>query len=214
MKIIYKVQNKVSSKVYIGATTKTINKRKTDHFQKSNGGVGSKFQDAISIYGIEAFTWEQIDTANNINELAEKEKHYIIKYNSYKNGYNNDRGGGIKKKVYQYDMISGKLVNTYENLAAAAISVNVVKQSISNACLGHNISCKGFYWSYVLYVSFNNRKDIRRKPVAKLDLCENLIEKYVSVSEASRKCGISKTCISRCCRGERSSSDGFKWRYI
>lgn len=72
--IVYKILNKNNRKIYIGATTRTIEERKKDHQQKSNPGIGGYFQEAIGTYGPDAFEWAQIDTANDVNELAEKEK--------------------------------------------------------------------------------------------------------------------------------------------
>ena len=45
------------------------------------------------------------------------------------------------------------------------------------------------------------------------DLTGMELAKYNSASEASRKTGISKTCITRCCRGERKNSGGYIWEY-
>lgn len=42
---------------------------------------------------------------------------------------------------------------------------------------------------------------------------EEFIENFKSASEASRKTGISRTCIARCSRGERGQSGGFLWNY-
>ncbi len=212
--IVYKVQNKENGKVYIGATTKTVEERKQDHIQKSEIGTGSYFQEAIGTYGPGAFSWEQIDTANDINELATKEKQYNIEYKSLENGYNSDCGGGVQKNVYQYDMEDGRLIGTYDSLESAASAVSAANKSISNACLGYNKSCNGYYWSYTLTEPYVIPKDLRRKEVMQLDLYGNLIARFVSVSEASKYSGISKTCISRCCRGEREQSGGFLWNYI
>lgn len=72
--LVYKVTNQVTGEAYIGATTKSIEERKTDHMLKASKGTGSCFQEAIATYRPEDFSWEQIDTANSVNELAEKEK--------------------------------------------------------------------------------------------------------------------------------------------
>ncbi|WP_416382011.1 hypothetical protein [Maribacter sp. BPC-D8] len=40
-----------------------------------------------------------------------------------------------------------------------------------------------------------------------------MIYTYLSIVEASKITGISKTCISRCCRGERKQSGGYLWKY-
>lgn len=45
--IIYKAVNLITNEVYIGATTKSIEERKIDHFQKSDTNNCYKFQNAI-----------------------------------------------------------------------------------------------------------------------------------------------------------------------
>lgn len=100
--IVYKVCNKENGNVYIGATVKSLEERKADHIQKSKSDNGSYFQEAIGTYGPGAFSWEQIDTADNINELAKKEKEYIMVYNSLNEGYNMDCGGGVMKSIFKY----------------------------------------------------------------------------------------------------------------
>ena len=102
-KIVYAVINTITGNKYIGATTKNLEERKRDHLQKARKKVDGNFQNALKTYGPEAFDWVQIDTANSSNELADKEKDYIIKYNTKDNGYNSDRGGGFQKNIYQYD---------------------------------------------------------------------------------------------------------------
>ena len=179
----------------------------------SKKGVRSYFQEAIGTYGPGAFSWEQIDTANDVNELADKEKQYIVQYDSHAEGYNGDTGGGIKKNVYQYRMTDGRLVDQYDCLESAANAVSAVRQSISNACLGYNLSCNGYYWSYTLTEPYVIPRDLRKKSVRQLDLTGIFITVYQSVAEASRLTGLSKTCISRCCRGERKQSGGFIWQY-
>lgn len=209
---IYKAQNKHTGEVYIGATTHSIHQRKLDHVERANRGEKGQFQEAIGTYGPEAFAWEQIDTANSSDELAQKEKEYIIKYDSKVNGYNSDAGGGFRKTIHQYSIEDGTLVNTFDSLQSAANAINVTKKAIGNACLGQNKTCNGYVWSYSSTFPIS-LKDERKKKVIQLDLQDNFITKYNSVAEASRQSGISKTCISRVCRGERKDSGGFKWKY-
>lgn len=54
-----------------------------------------------------------------------------------------------------------------------------------------------------------------KRPVIQLDLNNNIINQFDSVSEARKQLGyISNNCISRVCRGERKSYKGFRWQYI
>ena len=211
---VYKVVNNKTQEVYIGATTKSIEERKIDHQRKSKNGLGSYFQEALGTYGFDAFNWEQVDTASNINELAEKEAEYILKYNSFEVGYNSNKGsGGFKKKVYQYSVETGELLNSYDDLTCAGNAVDATKKSISNVCLNIDKTCRGFYWSYSSTDDFHSSIDLRKKEVIQYSLKGSLLAHYISVAEASRISGISKTCISRCCRGEREQSGGFHWKY-
>lgn len=210
--IIYKATNTITQEVYIGATTKSLEERKRDHLQKANKKVGSYFQEAIGTYGPEAFSWEQIDTASSNDELASKEIRYISEYNALEKGLNSDSGGGIKKTVYKYNL-DGSLNATFENLTLASNTIGVRKQDISRACWNVNQTLGGYLWSYNRTESFVPELDNRKKEVIQSFLDGGFITQYISVAEASRTTGVSKTCISRCCRGEREQSGGFLWKY-
>lgn len=211
-KIIYKVINNITNQIYIGATTKSIEERKQDHFQKTLSGSELKFHSAINTYGTNSFVWEQIDTAESIDELAKKEIQYIEEFETNSKGYNSDKGGGFKKTIYKYNL-DGSLNCTYNTLSEASNTLNLRKQDISRACWSVNHTLRGFLWSYDYFKTFKPNTDNRKKEVLQYNLNGNLLAKYVSASEASRKTGISKTCITRCCRKERQQSRGFIWEY-
>jgi group I intron endonuclease len=211
---IYKVTNNVNNLVYIGMTTTSIDERKKDHLKKSKKGKSYAFQNAIATYGADAFKWEQIDTAVTTDELAKKEKEYILEYNSKEQGYNSDSGGGIQKTVYQYDFIKGELVDKYTNLSIAGAVIGLNKQDLSMVCLSVNKVCKGFYWTYDFVENFIPLKDRRKKKVHQYNLQGEFVNEYNSVSEASKHTGCNKTGIGKVSRGERKSCGGFSWKYL
>jgi group I intron endonuclease len=209
--LVYKATNLETGEAYIGTTTKSIEERKADHIQKANKGTGRCFQEAIVTYGPDSFSWEQIDTANSLNELAEKEKQYIINYNSKEEGYNKDSGGGFKKTVYQYNQ-DGALIASYNSLKEVGLTLNHDKRRVSNACTTAT-PWQGSYWSYSQSNSFKIITDGRKKKVFQYNYNGELVAEFISVAEASSSTGLSKSCISRCCRGERQSSGGYIWKY-
>ncbi|KJD31244.1 NUMOD1 domain-containing protein,endonuclease [Tamlana nanhaiensis] len=211
--IIYTVKCEITGEFYVGATTDSLEQRKLDHIERANRGEKHPFAKAIATHGAEAFTWEMTDTANTTDELARKEKEYINKLKSKETGYNCNSGGGFKKTVYQYSIEDGSLVNTYDCLQNAASAVSAHKNAIGNACIGQNKTCKGYYWSYNFSVPFSPEKDLRKKQVIQYTLAGKQVATYESVAEASKKTSVSKTCISRVCRGEREYSGGYKWSY-
>lgn len=94
MYYIYKITNLINNKIYIGLTTKTITERFYYHLRDSKlakSGIDS----AIRKYGVENFKVEEIDTADTIEELKNKEIYWIAEYNSTNNkiGYNQTIGG-------------------------------------------------------------------------------------------------------------------------
>lgn len=210
---IYRVLNRLTNKFYIGATAKEMENRKNDHIQKAAKKVGSKFQEAIASYPPEAFEWVQIDTANSPNELAEKEKEYVLKYDAKDNGYNADRGGGIQKNIYQYDLDTGNLLATFPQLEYAAFTVGVDKRTISKACLGEIKNCKGFYWSYNLADTFKAENDLRKKKVFQFTELGVFSRSYNSVAEASEITGVNRSSIAKCCRGIYFSAGDYIWKY-
>ena len=90
--IIYKAENILNNKIYIGQTTKTLEKRKQAHLNKVKNGSQFYFHSAIRYHGEDNFVWSIIDTANSIQELNEKENYWIEYYKSYKYGYNCTKG--------------------------------------------------------------------------------------------------------------------------
>ncbi len=212
-RIIYKVINKLNGKTYVGASTDSLESRKNDHRQKAAKKVGSKFQEAIASYPSEAFEWVQIDTANSTNELADKEKEYVIKYDAKDNGYNADRGGGFQKNIYQYDVETGFLLSKFSSLEEASREVEVDRKTISKACLGEIKICAGYFWSYSLAENFQPEADKRKKKVFQFYEHGELVRSYDSVAEASQITGVNRSSIAKCCRGEYKYAGDYYWDY-
>lgn len=91
--IIYKAENKVNGKCYIGQTRHSLEHRKRDHLACAKNGVNTHFYQALRKYGSENFEWTIICSTNDKKHLNELETFYIQKYNSIKHGYNMVDGG-------------------------------------------------------------------------------------------------------------------------
>lgn len=110
--IIYKIENKVNGKVYIGQTVNTFNKRYQGRgvgaervyqsmlfAKKNNRGYNTHLFNAMNKYGVENFTVEILCQCNTVESLNKKEERYIRKYKSDNQefGYNTLKGGENKK---------------------------------------------------------------------------------------------------------------------
>lgn len=94
---IYKYQNKLNGKIYIGQST-DIERRYQQHLwdaeKRPEQGTGIDL--AINKYGINNFTFEIIEQCNS-DQLDERERFWIEYFNSYTDGYNRTPGGSSLK---------------------------------------------------------------------------------------------------------------------
>lgn len=97
MYYIYKIENIVNHKIYIGLTNNIV-RRRTRHFTdlKYNRHDNSFLQKEYNIYGKDKFIFN-IEYEDDITyeEIGEKEQEYIKLYDSYRNGYNQNEGGNF-----------------------------------------------------------------------------------------------------------------------
>lgn len=95
---VYKHTCTISGKSYIGQTINGIKKRWTGHkaLAKSKAQPSNHFHNAIRKYGTNAFKHIVLEDNIDLHLLNDKEAYYILKYNTYKEGYNssprNDNG--------------------------------------------------------------------------------------------------------------------------
>lgn len=82
---IYIIKNDINDKVYIGQTTQPLYKRFNQHFSHPCSAIVEDMR-TIGKQHFSIFLLD--DTATNLDELLEKEKYYVEKYNSFKRGYN------------------------------------------------------------------------------------------------------------------------------
>lgn len=93
--IIYKITNLVDKKLYIGQTIGSLKDRWNQHLSPRSCCI--KLKNAIQTHGKENFVIEQIDSANNIDELNRKEEFWIKELNTIALGYNLIEGGYNRK---------------------------------------------------------------------------------------------------------------------
>lgn len=105
MYCIYKAQNKINNKCYVGFTSNALKKRKYQHKQKAYQNSPFAFHDAIRKYGWNNFEWEILyESWDGEHCLTIMEPFFISEYNSFgEHGYNMDKGGrkgmmGLKRK--------------------------------------------------------------------------------------------------------------------
>ncbi|MFZ4411505.1 MAG: GIY-YIG nuclease family protein [Bacteroidales bacterium] len=95
--IIYKITNLINQKIYIGQTIQPMQKRWQAHCHKNSRCL--HLAGAIKQYGKESFKIEQIDTADTLDSLNDKEEFWIAFFDCMnpKIGYNLMSGGKSRR---------------------------------------------------------------------------------------------------------------------
>ena len=130
---IYKIENQLNNKIYIGQS-KNITQRWKEHRARYQIKDSPLYR-AIRKYGIENFSFEVIEECE-INQLDEREIYWITFYNSYKNGYNQTSGGEgrhgpLKLSEEQVSEIYERLKST-ETMESIAKDYGISHVTVSN----------------------------------------------------------------------------------
>lgn len=279
MAYIYKISNNINDKVYIGKTLYSIQRRWKQHLYNAKSRKDLQHMPlyfAMNVHGIEHFSISEVEQVKDYHLLSQRQKYWIIKFDSYNHGYNATKGGdgsllydydyiwelwneGLKikdiskivgcndfvvrtvldlykipteeriqrsyedqiasyvpyqKAVEQLDINTEQVLKQYSSLSEAAKAVAGDSSNISKVCKGINKTYHGYKWRYKDNITYIN-KNFSSRPVCKLDLkTGEIIETYLSISQAARSVKGDSSYISKVCRGKQHSSKGFGWCYL
>lgn len=117
-----------------------------------------------------------------------------------------------EKKVYQYSLTTGELLNEFSNCTEAAKAVDGNNGSISYCARGKCFSSYGYSWLYSKLDYY--KPSIQGKiPILQYDLNDNFIQEWESATNVKNELGFNNSAITNCCKGKIKSSYGFKWKY-
>ena len=223
---IYCIENLLNRKKYIGYTKNDIETRWNQHLSKTHHKEDNSILHlAIEKYKEHNFAIYSICKleSNTIDGLMEnlkcEEKSYIAKYNTIApNGYNILPGGETVPinritKIYQYTM-DGEFVQLYESITNA-IQLNGFKDNPKNGkllnCLYSSHCAFGFLWDTApnsnikqIYLEYINNRYKRKNggAIIRFDINMNVIQKYASITEASKCTGLPYSSIHAACCGK------------
>lgn len=145
MRYIYYIKNLSNSKFYIGLT-ENPKRRKTRHFSdlRNNKHDNNHLQNSFNKYGEGNFEFKIIHKEFCApDRISELEKEYIIKYNSYTDGYNMNQGGfdnnGFVSMFSKDDVFNILATAKYVNMSGTYLSeiFNTTSASISRVLNGY-----------------------------------------------------------------------------
>jgi len=217
---VYIIKNKVNGKFYIGSSIE-INDRFYDHKRtlKYGNHHSIKLQRAYSKYGKENFSFEILEEMNfekpydkfAVSKVLECREQYFLNTLLFANEKNNK----FDKLGYNVCRIAGRtlgLKRSDEAKEKSSITMKKMwmddsyKNKMSKALMGAN--------------NGNTREGLARfnvlvksLPVVQYDKKGNFIQEFNSVREAGRYQNCSPSNISRACKMQIKTSQGYIWRF-
>ena len=117
-----------------------------------------------------------------------------------------------------------QFIKKFDTISLSAKGTGISYDTILNCCNRKQKTSGGFIWMYeVDYIKYKNgeiscewlKVDLFTRKVVQLDLNNNYIKTFNSITDASRAVNLkSKGSISSCCKNKRKSAGGFKWFYL
>lgn len=153
----------------------------------------------------------QVSNLGRVKALERKYEHrtypsIILKLRKDTSGYlqaflykNNKRKAWLVHRLVAINFIENQ--NNYKE-------VNHIDEDKTNNQVNNLEWCDRNY-----NVNFGNRTLNTERKIEQYDLQGNLIKKWNSISEASRKLHIACSGISACCRGVNKTCNGYVWKY-
>ena len=204
--VIYLITNKLNGKQYVGQTTRTLREREMEHARK-NGIVGS----AIRKYGRENFDIKQIDSADSVEMLNQKEIDWIVKletktpygYNLC-NGGNNTRGFNHREdtRIIMAEKKKG-MYKGKDNPFYGKKHSEETRKRMSEAWTEERKQ-------QLAEASRERNPKLFAVRVRNVDTGEV----FNSIKEAADTYDLKPTHITRVCRGRRKTTGGFRWEYV
>ena len=197
MPYIYKIENNLNGKIYIGATTQSVEDRWKQHLSERNRSGHRPLYKAMNKYGIENFSVKIIEETNN---LEERERYWIEYYRSFKYGYNATFGGQGKTYV-DHDIILALWRDEIHKIT------NYDEGAIRKVLKSNNISKNE---------RFMRGQLAKQSPIAMLDKdTKEILRVFSSLREAHDFLGKQQNGhIAAVCNGKRKVAYGYSWKRL
>lgn len=214
---IYKIENKITHKVYIGQSI-DIRRRWCTH--RTNTTSKQYIDQAIQQEGADQFTFEVLEECA-VEDLNQREQYYIKLYNAHIDGYNCTKGGkgalGATIKLSEKDVedIYQLLLNTKTPQSEIAAQYQVGEDTVSEINHGKTRRLDGYSFPLRPY---KKPKLIQDKPipVSQLLTSEILLKEFEelrSFAAIGRKYNVSPTQIRRIALKYGWTAESLKQRF-
>ena len=177
--IIYCLYCKETNRYYVGQTIKELNKRWQEHLYEAKRMSPNPLYKAIRKYGAGSFNIKIIEECD-VSLLDERETHWIEKYNSYLDGYNQTSGAGGQYRITED--VKKRISETMTGKEKTIDHISKISKSLKD--INHGFKVRG------------DGKHARRKiKTINVDTLEETI--YESGVECAKALGVTNANLSR-----------------
>jgi len=218
--IVYQARRDGSDAAYIGKTTKTLEARKRRHAVDAGRCLNrSVFHKAIRKYGVDAFVWEVLGSAEGREQLNTLERECIAAAQAAgRRLYNLTPGGDGGGYGGEMSPTFGRSVPGEQR---AKISESLKKYYATHPNPMQGVSLPGRPWTKGQREALSRKKKgVPRpdmlgsgNPSARAVRCETTGEEFATASQARDKYGIDLSSIIKCCRGKAKTAKGLVFTY-
>lgn len=207
--IVYKITNIINGKLYFGVTKCSIKKRWIQHRCNASRKKYHLYR-AIVKYGIENFNISVVKECSSEKEMYDLEIELIKQFKTNNNvfGYNNSIGGESSSK--------GRKLSNETKIKISKYQKTRIRKPHSDETINKmKVAAKGRDMSNAISKSAELRRGKPAKnvvPIFSIDT-NGYIKHYSSITEASKKTGISITSISNNLSGLSKKAGKLLWEY-
>ena len=134
----------LNGKKYVGYTKKSMIERLEEHIEEALDGSDRHFYRAIRKYGVENIVSEQLCETTTKQAAKNKERYYVKKFDTFKNGYNMTHGGdggNTTEKYSEKEMkdLSNRRSMLQSGMKNSRAKPDITKQMIVDAVVKYAI---------------------------------------------------------------------------
>lgn len=220
MGLIYKIQNNINNKVYVGQTKGPLKNRIRSHKGLVKRGTFSIYR-AMRKHRYENFSFLEIEIDIEENNLNDRECYWINFFDSYKNGYNDHPGGSWTNEEYLLWMEKIRPTKNKGYVFPKRVFSEEWKQNMRKP---HQLTDEQrlFYSKRMIdmfkgkKLSENHKKLISKsnmKKIKQFDLNGNFIKEWESIQSACLFYKTSPANLTGALKGHQKTAVKYKWEY-
>jgi group I intron endonuclease len=197
--LIYTIFCTINKQRYVGLTTQDVSKRWKDHISQAKSNPSTPLHKSIVKYGAHNHKIRIVEDDIPIDDLPDREIHWIAEFDTFHNGYNQTTGGETSKTIH--DDVKDKISQTMLGVSKSPEHTNKMRETLIERNIGFSVIGDGKHC----------KRSVRATNVKTKEVLE-----FDSIIEATNFLGLERNKggnISRAIR-EKFMAYGYLWERL